>query len=196
MSSKSSIKPPGPGQAPSTVTVGRVLRPHGVRGEVVVEVASDNPERFAPGAELLLMAPGEAGEAAPEAARRRLTIDTVRPHRGVLLIRFEGIGDRDEADELRGELAVPASTVPAPPEGTWYHFQLLGCRVSDRAAGELGEVVDLVEDGGGLLLVVEGEGRRVPVPFVARFLVRVDVAAREIEVDLPEGLIEACASTS
>lgn len=200
MSSKSSIKAPEPGQAPSTVAVGRVLRPHGVRGEVVVEVASDNPERFAVGAELLLMGPGEAGEAAPEAARRRLTIETVRPHRGVLLVGFAGIDDRDEADALRGELAVPGRDVPAPPEGTWYHFQLLGCRVSDRAAGELGEVVDLVEDGGGLLLVVQGrfqgQGRRVPVPFVERFLVRVDPAAREIEVDLPEGLIEACASTS
>jgi 16S rRNA processing protein RimM len=192
MSSKSSTDASEPG----TVAVGRVLRPHGVRGEVVVEVTSDNPERFAVGAELLLMAPGEVGEAAPEAARRRLTIETVRPHRGVLLVGFAGIGDRDEADALRGELAVPGSEVPAPPEGTWYHFQLLGCRVSDRAAGELGEVVDLVEDGGGLLLVVEGDGRRVPVPFVERFLVRADVEAREIEVDLPEGLIEACASTS
>lgn len=196
MSSKSSINPPEPGQPPATVAVGRVLRPHGVRGEVVVEVLSDNPERFEAGAELLLMAPGEAGEAAPEAARRRLTIETVRPHRGVLLVGFAGVEDRDEADLLRGELAVPGTDVPAPPEGTWYHFQLLGCRVADRAAGELGEVVDLVEDGGGLLLVVAGEGRRVPVPFVARFLVRVDVAAREIEVDLPEGLIEACASMS
>lgn len=193
MSSKSSTEPrPGP----ATVAVGRVLRPHGVRGEVVVEVSSDNPERFAVGSELLLMAPGEAGEALPEAARRRLTIETVRPHRGVLLVGFAGVEDRDAADVLRGELAVPGSAVPAPPEGTWYHFQLLGCRVVDRAAGELGEVVDLVEDGGGLLLVVEGEGRRVPVPFVERFLARVDVAAREIEVDLPEGLIEACASTS
>jgi 16S rRNA processing protein RimM len=182
--------------APSTVAVGRVLRPHGIRGEVVVEVMSDVPERFAAGAELLLMAVGQAGEAAPEAARRRLTIKTVRPHRGVLLVRFAGVGDRDEADLLRGELAVPAGEVPEPPAGTWYHFQLLGCRVADREAGELGEVVDLLEDGGGLLLVVEGGGRRVPVPFVERFLVSVDVAARRIEVALPEGLVEACASTS
>lgn len=179
-----------------TVAVGRVLRPHGVRGEVVVEVASDNPERFVKGAELLLMAPGQAGEASPESARRRLTIDTVRPHRGVLLVGFAGIEDRDAADAVRGELAVPAGEVPEAPEGTWYHFQLLGCRVIDRAAGDLGEVVDLLEDGGGLLLVVAGEGRRVPVPFVERFLVGVDVAARRIEVALPEGLIEACASTS
>ncbi|HUO86796.1 MAG TPA: ribosome maturation factor RimM [Thermoanaerobaculia bacterium] len=192
MSSKSSTDPSDPG----TVAVGRVLRPHGLRGEVVVEVASDNPERFAVGAELLLMAPGEAGEAAPGAARRRLTVASVREHRGVLLVGFGGVEDRDAADALRGELAVPAGDVPEPPAGSWYHYQLFGCRVTDRANGPLGEVVDLIEDGGGLLLVVEGRGRRVPVPFVERFLVRVDVEAREIEVALPEGLVETCASTS
>jgi 16S rRNA processing protein RimM len=181
---------------PATVVVGRALRAHGIRGEVVVEVASDNPERFAVGAELLLMPPGEAGEAPPEAARRRLVVETARPHRGGLLIGFAGVEGREEADALRGELAVPGDAVPEPPEGTWYHFQLLGCRVVDAVAGDLGEVVDLVEDGGGLLLVVAGEGRRVPVPFVERFLVRVDVAARRIDVSLPEGLVEACASTS
>lgn len=194
MSSKSSTDPPR--EDPGTVAVGRVLRAHGLRGEVVVEVASDNPERFADGAELLLMAPGQAGEALPEAARRRLVVASSRPHRGALLVAFEGVEDRDAADALRGELAVPAGEVPAPPPGTWYHFQLLGCRVVDAAAGEIGEVVDLIEDGGGLLLVVEGGGRRVPVPFVERFLVAVDPAARRIEVALPEGLIETCASTS
>lgn len=192
MSSKSSTEP----AVPATVVVGRALRAHGIRGEVVVEVASDNPERFAAGAELLLMASGEAGEAPPEAARRRLVVETVRPHRGGLLVAFAGVEDRDEADALRGDLAVPGGAVREPPEGTWYHFQLLGCRVIDAAAGDLGEVVDLVEDGGGLMLLVAGGGRRVPVPFVERFLVRVDVAARRIEVKLPEGLVEACASTS
>lgn len=192
MSSKSSTESP----VPATVVVGRALRAHGIRGEVAVEVASDNPERFAVGAELLLMNPGEAGEAPPAAARRRLVVETVRPHRGGLLVGFAGVEGRDEADALRGDLAVPGGAVAAPPEGTWYHFQLLGCRVIDAAAGDLGEVVDLVEDGGGLLLIAAGEGRRVPVPFVERFLVRIDAAARRIEVALPEGLVEACASTS
>jgi len=194
MSSKSSTDP---GEDGGTVLVGRVLRPHGLGGEVVVEVATDNPERFAPGAELLWMPGGAAGEAPVAGARRRLVVDSVRPHRGALLIRFDGCRDRDGADELRGaELAVPAGAVPEPPEGTYYHFQLLGCRVRDEEAGELGAVVELLEDGGGLLLVVEGGGRRLPVPFVASFLRRVDVAGKEIEVALPPGLIEACTSTS
>jgi 16S rRNA processing protein RimM len=194
MSSKSSTEP---GTPAATVLVGRVLRPHGLRGEVVVEVATDNPDRFAVGTTVLWMAAGAAGEAPPDAARERLTVEAVRAHRGVLLVRFQGYADRDAAGGLRSaELAVPAAAVPEPPAGTYYHFQLLGCRVRDEAVGELGEVVDLLEDGGGLLLVVEGGGRRLPVPFVAAFLRRVDVAAREIEVALPPGLVEACASTS
>jgi 16S rRNA processing protein RimM len=110
---------------PATVVVGRALRAHGIRGEVAVEVASDNPERFAVGAELLLMNPGEAGEAPPEAARRRLVVETVRPHRGGLLIGFAGVEGREEADALRGDSwRFRAARWPAPPEGTWYHFQL------------------------------------------------------------------------
>jgi ribosomal 30S subunit maturation factor RimM len=57
-------------------------------------------------------------------------------------------------------------------------------------------VAEVVEDGGGVMLIVEGEGRRIPVPFVKEFLRRVDVAAGTIDLDLPEGLLETCASTS
>lgn len=172
------------------MVVGRVLGPHGVRGEVAVELWTDNPSRFEPGA-TLLADPGGSLEVAES-----------RPHRGVVLVRFAGVEDRDAADALRGlELAVPATSVGGAPEGSYYHFQLLGCRVRDLAAGDLGEVVDLAEDGGGLILLVEGEiegggRRRVPVPFVAAMLRRVDVERREIEVALPEGLVETCASRS
>jgi 16S rRNA processing protein RimM len=90
---------------------------------------------------------------------------------------------------------VPRSEVPEPEPGTYYHWQLLGCRC--RAGEEdLGTVVELLEDGGGLILICEGEGRRVPVPFVGRFLREVDVAEGRIELDLPPGLLEACASRS
>lgn len=92
-------------------------------------------------------------------------------------------------------LEVPRSEVPEAPAGTYYHWQLLGCRC--RAGSEdLGTVVEVVEDGGGLLLICESEGRKVPVPFVAEFLREVDVAGGRIELDLPPGLLEACASRS
>ena len=166
------------------VEVGRILRPHGVRGEVVVEPYSEVEERFDRGASLLLGA-------------RSLTVETVRPHRGGLLVRFEGVEDRDGADALRGGvLEIDRQAVPDAPEGTWYYFDLIGCRCRDAREGDLGEVEDVVEDGGGVLLDVRKEGRRLLVPFVRSFVRDVDPAARRIELELPEGLVEACTSRS
>lgn len=154
-----------------------------------MESFSDVADRFSPGVELLV----EARPGRPPC----LTVEAVRPHRGALLIRFVGVSNRDAADALRGAvLEVPRETVPAPPEGTWYHFQLEGCRCRDARQGDLGEVVEVIEDGGGVLLAVEAEGRRLLVPFVRAFVREVAPDEGRIELDLPEGLIETCASKS
>ncbi|KAB2950064.1 MAG: 16S rRNA processing protein RimM, partial [Thermoanaerobaculia bacterium] len=102
------------------------------------------------------------------------------------------------AEDLRGaRLEVAGAAVPAPPAGAFYLFELVGCRCVDRRAGELGVVADVVEGGGGWLIVVERDGGgRLLLPFVERFLRRVDRAAGRIEWALPEGLIEACESRS
>lgn len=187
---------------PGTVEVGRIRRSHGVRGEVVVESFSDTPDRFAVGRELLVSpALGTEGASGLSGGPRHLTITSVRPHKGVLLVCFEGIEDRDAVDGLRGALLeVERSQVPEPPEGTYYYFQLVGCRVRDAREGDLGEVADVIEDGGGVLLAVEqvaGESkRRLLVPFVATMVRSVDTRAGTIELDLPEGLVEACVSRS
>jgi 16S rRNA processing protein RimM len=193
MSSKSSRKTTtdaasGRADLPERVAVGRVLRPHGVRGEVVVEVLSDVPGRLAPGRSLKASWAGRPA--------RTVTVEAYRPHKTGALVRFAGAEDRDQAEELRDALLeVDRSEVPDAPEGTYYWYQLLGCRC--RVDGEdLGEVTDLVEDGGGLLLVVSKDGRQVPIPFVRSFLKEVDVEHGRIELDLPEGLLEACASGS
>jgi 16S rRNA processing protein RimM len=187
-----------PRELPATVLVGRILRPHGVRGELLVEPLSDLPDRLAPGSELLLEpAAGAAAGAQAGGGAATLTVTGSRPHRGALLVCFAGVDDRDAAAALRGVgLAVARDRVPPAPPGTYYHFELLGCRCRDRRDGDLGEVVDVVDDGGGLLLLVDDGSRRVPVPFVARFLRAVDVAAGTIEVELPPGLVEICASRS
>ena len=182
MSSKSSTDPE------ETVLVGRVRRPHGIRGAVVVESLTDNDERWQEGSTLL--AAGGTLEAGAS-----LVVAAAQAHRGALLVRFAGCDDRDAAEALRNvELSVPLSAVPPPEEGSWYQFQLVGCRCRDAAAGDLGEVVDVAEDGGGLLLVVDDGERRLPVPFVRAFLTEVDVDGKRIELALPEGLIEVCAS--
>jgi 16S rRNA processing protein RimM len=205
MSSTSSTKRTERADLPATVLVGRVLRPHGVRGEVLVEVLSDVPGRLDRGSSLLPTS--EEGEPLAGPAARdlpaRLEVVASRPHREAALVRFAGFEDRDRAAALVGVwLAVERERVPPPPEGSFYRFELIGCRCRD-GGRELGRVADVVEDGGGLLLIVEepgeaGEGgaRQLPVPFVASFLRRVDVAAGEIDLELPPGLAEACESTS
>lgn len=173
---------------PETVTVGRVLRPHGVRGEVVVEVLSDVPARFQKGSRVTGVREGEPP--------LPLTVAAGRVHKTGAVVLFEGYEDRDRAGELRGlDLEIPRAEVPKARRGTYYQFELLGCLCRDRGA-ELGRVAEVIEDGGGVMLIVEGEGRRIPVPFVKEFLRRVDVARGVIDLELPEGLLETCASTS
>jgi 16S rRNA processing protein RimM len=196
MSSKSSKTEGSEGASarndlPETVAVGRVLRPHGVRGEVVVEVLSDVPDRFRKGSRLLAVREG-----APAASPATLIVASSRPHKSGAVVRFEGFADPDEAAVLRGlDLEVPRAEVPKAPSGTYYQYELLGCLCRD-GEDELGRVVEVVEDGGGLMLIVAGEGRRVPVPFVKDFLRRVDVETGEIDLALPPGFLEVCASES
>lgn len=191
MSSKSSKTDGGAAvreDLPETVAVGRVLRPHGVRGEVVVEVLSDVPARFRKGSRLTGVREG--------VGKLPLTVAAARVHKTGAVVRFEGYEDRDRAGELRGlDLEVPRAEVPKARRGTYYQFELLGCLCRDRGE-ELGRVVEVIEDGGGVMLIVEGEGRRIPVPFVKELLKKVDVARGVIDLKLPEGLLEICASTS
>ena len=172
------------------VEVGRVLRPHALQGEVLVIADSENPARFESGSELFF----RAGDRV-----RRLEVLSSRPHRGRRLVRFVGVADRDGAEALRGVLLeVPQERVPVAEEGTFYYFQLVGCEVVDKQLGDLGEVTEVVEDGGGVLLSVSAAvgGRTVLIPFANRLLPEINVEERLIRSDLPDGLLETCGSTS
>jgi 16S rRNA processing protein RimM len=182
---------------PDRVAVGRVAAAHGLRGEVLVEVLSDVPGRFAPGASLLLTVPGEGA--------RPNSIAASRPHGGrqgsaggeLLLVALAGVADRTAAEALRGGLIeVPAADVPPAPDGAYYQFDLVGCQCTDVRGAELGEVVEVMAGGGGDLLRVVGGGRELLLPFVDAYLAEVDVAGRRIVWNLPEGLVEACGSAS
>ena len=108
-----------------------------------------------------------------------------------------GIADREAAEGLRGlELWVPIGEVPDPPAGSYYVFELIGCRCFDERDGDIGTVVDVQEDGGGTLLEVEKDGTRSVLPFVEAFLAGVDREARRIDLRLPEGLLATCAFKS
>lgn len=172
------------------VLVGILVRPHGVRGEALVEARTERPDRFEPGRELWLV---------PRAGSpRRVRLAASRPYRDGYLVTFDGLGERELLEPLRGAaLEVDRDEVAAPPEGRFWLFDLVGCRCHDRVAGELGVAVDLVEDGGGWLVVVEREGgKRLALPFVDRFVEAIDVAAKRMDWNLPSGLIESCESRS
>jgi 16S rRNA processing protein RimM len=169
--------------------VGRVGRPHGVRGEVGVAVRTDVPdERFTVGA---LLAAGGG---------RVLTVSSVRPHAGRLLVRFEGVDDRTGAEALRGALLTVDVRTLAPIEAPdeFHDHELEGLLVVDTAGGELGAVREVLHSPGGDLLVIEtGPGTgpdtgpgEVLVPFVREIVPDVDLAARLVVLDPPEGLFE------
>jgi 16S rRNA processing protein RimM len=156
------------------VVVGRLGKPHGVRGEVMLRTERDDLSLFASGATF-------------ETSGRVLTIERVRRHHGNLIVLFEGFSDRDGAEQLRGlELAVSRERVRLDVD-EWWANDLVGCRVVDRSGMELGAVV-AVEDGvAHARIVVESPSGRVEVPFVDDLVPEVDASTSVVVVDLPDG---------
>lgn len=161
-----------------TVAVGRVSRAHGVQGEVAVLVLSEVEGRFAPGATLWL----ENG--------RKLTVQSSKPHRGGLLVRFREVRDREQAEGLqRALLVVPESSSPSLPEGSWWDHQIEGCAVETDRGRPLGTVREVIHTAANdVWSVVDGGGRETLVPALIDVLVSVDVGAKRIVVREIAGL--------
>jgi 16S rRNA processing protein RimM len=165
------------------VVVGRIGRPHGVRGEVTVEVRTDDPDlRFVPGVVL----------ATEPASRGPLTIVARRWHRDVLLLTIDGVTSREEAEELRNtELLVDVADLPALEDpDSFYDHQLVGLTARLTDGSELGEVTAVRHEGAELLVVRRVEGGELLVPFVTAIVPTVDLAGGFLVVDPPEGLLE------
>jgi 16S rRNA processing protein RimM len=171
---------------PARLVVGRVLRPHGVKGELSVEVLSDAPERFTPGVEL-----GVGDPDGPEPLRPA-TVAAARLHQGRLLLSLVGVEDRDAAARLRGAwLSIPASSArPLAPDEFWPH-QLVGLAVVDRQGRRRGRVADVLPGAAHDLLAVEltPEWTVALVPAVAA-LVTVELEAGRVLVDAVPGLLD------
>lgn len=166
------------------VTVGRIGRAHGIRGDVTVDVRTDSPEaRFAAGA-VLTTDPAAAGP---------LTVAHTRWHSGRLLVQFRGIRDRNGAEALRGVhlLAdLDESERPEDPDEFFDHqLEGLTVRLGDGSVvGEVAEVVHL--PGHDLLAVRRPDGTEALVPFVADIVPEIDVDAGHVLVDPPPGLLD------
>ncbi|MCG5433738.1 ribosome maturation factor RimM [Mycobacterium sp. MYCO198283] len=168
------------------LVVGRVAKAHGVAGEMVVDVRTDDPDlRFAPGAAL-------RGRPSRGGAEREFRIVSVREHGGRLLLRLDGVADRDAADALRGTLfLIDSAELPALDEpDEFYDHDLQGLAVRTVAGVAVGNVTEVLHTAGGELLAVHTGDREVLVPFVSAIVTSVSLADRLIEIDPPEGLLE------
>jgi len=167
-------------QLPPTdpVLVGRVIRPRGIIGEVIVEPLSDHPSRFEAGAELWL-------------DENCMTVAESRHDKGRWILLFDGLTSRDAAEELRGgELVVDASALPPLDDDRYYFHDLVGCCLEDSRGTCLGMVTGVVPGIPGWL-EIDHEGKSALIPMVRAFLREVDLAAKRIELDPPTGLLEA-----
>ncbi len=164
------------------LVVGRIGKAHGVKGEVSVDVRTDDPERR--------FAVGERLSSDPD--RGVLEIVGVRAHHGRLLISFKGVGDRNGAEALRGTLlVVDSATAGETGADEWWDHQLVGLRVELEDGSALGEVTEVVHlPGNDLLSVRRDDGREALFPFVAEIVPVVDVAGGRVVVTPPEGLLD------
>ena len=161
------------------VLVGTIARPHGIRGQVVINPETDFVEqRFAPGATLWTR-------------DRELTIASMRLQGGRPVVGFEGFARIEDVEGLAGvELRVPESELQPLQEGSYYQHQLVGCVVETLSGASVGTVQRVDGGAAGSLLVVAGERGEVLVPMVASICVTIDVEARRIVIDPPDGLLE------
>ena len=157
------------------VVIGAVLRAHGVRGWARIRAGSD--------AVLHLDRLFVGGRAYP--------IEGIQAERGDFLVKLAGVSDRDAADALRGQVVeIPKDELPPPGDGEVYAADLIGCQVFDPDGRALGEVKGSFPGGGHEVLEVGGGEREFMVPLVEPIVREVDVAARRIVIDPPEGLLD------
>jgi 16S rRNA processing protein RimM len=166
------------------LVVGRIGRAHGVRGEMTIQVLTDEPdERFAVGAELFTD-PEERGP---------LTVASGRVHNGILLLGFEGYEDRNASEVLRNTMLLADVDIEAAGEDEdEFHDQLLiGAAVVTTEGENVGEITEVVHlSAQDLLAVRTEEGREILIPFVHQIVPTVDIANRRVVIDPPAGLLE------
>ena len=165
------------------LVVGRLGRPHGVHGEISVEVRTDEPEiRFAKGSKLSL-----------KETNNQLTVLSSRWHQEKMLVKFEEITDRDLANDIKGKtlvIEIDPNSIETKKD-QYYEFQLTGLNVIDINEKTLGQIKEVITGLAQDLLVVETEEKKeVLVPFVKQIVVNVDLNKKLITMDPPRGLFD------
>jgi 16S rRNA processing protein RimM len=170
----------------SLYTVGVILKPHGLRGDVKVFPRTDFPEtRFAKHSKLFLQSP----DGGPTVA---LEVEASRKHKNVYIVKFKQFSSIDEVERFRGwELKVNEAQLLPLPEGTYYFHELIGCTVITDQGETLGELAEILQPGANDVYVVRGfEGKEILLPAIADCILDVDVENKMIHVHILPGLLD------
>lgn len=187
--SKASVNADNPG-SPSAgepvvyLAVGTLRRSHGIRGDLLLDVMTDFPERLKPGTTIYL---GDQ--------KQPLKITRRRPHNEGLILGFEGISNAEQAAKYRPQTVyVSAEDRPPLPEGEYYHHQVLGLKVIDESGTVLGVITEIIETGANDVYVVtnaDPQAREILIPAIKQVLLDVDLDEKTMYVHLLPGLVDS-----
>jgi 16S rRNA processing protein RimM len=171
---------------PAFLAIARIVRPQGRLGEIQAEILTDFPERFENMRRVLLEDPGKAPKST--------NVEDVWFHKGRVVLKFVGVDSIEGAEQLRGlHILIPAEERQQLPAGTYYLWELVGCKVfasSGREPREIGTVEEVQPAGGAPVLKVESEKGEVLIPLAQEICTKIDLARKEIFVNPPADLLE------
>jgi 16S rRNA processing protein RimM len=168
------------------LAVGTLRRSHGIRGDMLVEVLTDFPERLKPGTSLYV---GDKKQA--------LKITRRRPHNEGMILGFEGISTAEQTAKYRAQTVyVLAEGRPSLPEGEYYHHQVIGLNVVDESGAALGVITEIIETGANDVYVVKNaDEREILLPALKQVLLDVNLETKTMRVHLLPGLVDGGEST-
>ena len=158
-------------ESPDLISVGRVIKPFGLRGRVVIDPLTDFPERFAPGGSVLIN--GDTFQ-----------ITASKPRKDGWVLKLEGVNTPEQAETLRGAtLQVPESDLHPLPEGQYYRFQVIGLLAVNGDGDEVGQVTDVLETGSNDVYLIKGPGGERLVPALPQFVTQIDLDAGRMIIE-------------
>ncbi len=165
---------------PDFLVIGKIIKPHGIKGEVSVKVLTDFSERFDT---LEHIALGD------DNSQTEYTVKTTRWHKERVLMTFAGISDRNAAETLRGlYLKIPVEEAMPLEPGVYYHYQLINLNVVTDTGEYLGRIAEIIETGANDVYVVQGETGEILLPVIEEVILSIDLKAEQVTVHLLEGL--------
>lgn len=166
----------------SLLTIGRIIGPHGIKGEAKLLSYSESIEPFVPGIHLVLKRPdGKKGE---------YTLISARPHKKGALLKLEGIDSIDEVNVWRdAEVLLERTSLRELDDGTYYWFQIIGLKVVTVDHQLLGKITNIIRTGSNDVYVVRNQSKEVLIPAIESVVMEIDLDKQVMRVDLPEGLV-------